>query len=172
MLEVPDRPENRLSDHKERTVRTAQLVEQLHAVVEELEAMHPGRKFPLDGHLVGSIGEAAAEALFDIELVSASSLGHDAIASDGRQVEIKATYGSSGVAVRQTSEIAAQALVVLKLSRSPGVDHEVVFNGLLSTALPAAGKFGSNGQARMGLGRLRNLNQLVRPEERVPRRRP
>ena len=134
--------------------------------------MHPGRKFPLDGHLVGSIGEAAAEALFDIVLVPASSTGHDAIAADGRQVEIKATYGSSGVAMRQTSHSAAAALIVLKLSRSPGIQHEVVFNGPLVTAFQAAGSFGSNGQARMGLSRLRSLNQIVDPEDRVPRRRP
>ena len=54
----------------------------------ELEAMHPGRRFPLDGHLVGSIGEAAAEALFDLTLVAGSSTGHDAVAGDGRKVEI------------------------------------------------------------------------------------
>ncbi len=107
--------------------------------------MHPGRKFPLDGHLVGSIGEVAAEAMFDIELVRASSTGHDAIAGNGRQVEIKATYGASGVAVRQTSHGAAAALIVLKLARTPGVQHEVVFNGPLDTALQAAGSYGSNG---------------------------
>ena len=148
------------------------LVEQLHAVVDELEAMHPGRKFPLDGHLVGSIGEAAAEAIFDIRLVQASSAGHDAISGDGRQVEIKATYGSNGVAIRQTSHGAAAALVVLKLSRQPDVHHDVVFNGPLDTAFQAAGRFGSNGQARMSLGRLRRLDQTVRPEDRVPLRRP
>lgn len=148
------------------------LVEQLHAVVDELEAMHPGRKFPLDGHLVGSIGEAAAEAMFDITLVPASSTGHDAIAGDGRQVEIKATYGSSGVAIRQTSHSAAVALIVLKLSRAPCIQHEVVFNGPLAIAFQAVGSFGSNGQARMGLSRLRSLDQTVRPESRVLRRRP
>ncbi|KRF00615.1 hypothetical protein ASG88_09100 [Nocardioides sp. Soil777] len=172
MFEKPDRPECRLVDHKERTTRTAVLVEQLHAVVEELEAMHPGRKFPLDGHLVGSIGEAAAEAMFDVELVPASSAGHDAIAGDGRQVEIKATYGSSGVAIRQTSHTAAAALIVLKLSRTSGVEHEVVFNGPLATAFQAAGTFGTNGQARMGLSRLRVLDQTIRLKDRVPRRRP
>lgn len=134
--------------------------------------MHPGRKFPLDGHLVGSIGEAAAEAMFDIVLAPASSAGHDAIAWDGRQVEIKATYGSSGVAIRQTSHRAAAALIVLRLSRTPGVQHEVVFNGPLTVALEAAGNFGSNGQARMGLSRLRSLNQTVRPEDRVAPRSP
>lgn len=165
-------PESRLVDHNDRTARTALLVEQLHAVVTELEAMHPGRKFPLDGHLVGSIGEAAAEAMFDIELVPASTSGHDAIAGDGRQVEIKATYGSSAVAIRQTSNTAASALIVLRLSRVPNVEHEVVFNGPLTLALQAAGTFGSNGQARMGLSRLRSLDLAVRPDDRVPRRTP
>ena len=48
-------------DFGDRSARTAVLVDQLHAIVQLLEDMHPGRKFPLDGHLVGSIGEAAAE---------------------------------------------------------------------------------------------------------------
>jgi len=38
------------------------MVDQLHAVVEELENLHPSRKFPLDRRLVGSLGEAAGEA--------------------------------------------------------------------------------------------------------------
>lgn len=33
-------------DHRARTARTAELVDQLHAIVQELEEMHPGRKFP------------------------------------------------------------------------------------------------------------------------------
>ena len=102
-------------DNRERTARTAVLVAQLHAIVLELEGMHPGRKFPLDGHPVGSIGEAAAEALFGLTLVEPSSTGHDAIAADGRKVEIKATYGTRSVAIRQTSHASASALVVLRL---------------------------------------------------------
>jgi hypothetical protein len=157
-------------DHQSRTARTAELVKQLHAVVEELETMHPGRRFPLDGHLVGSIGEAAAETMFDIDLLPASTAGHDAIAGDGRRVEIKATYGSSGVAVRRTSHGSDVALIVLRLSRTPTTQHEVVFNGPLTTALQVAGNYGSNGQARMSLSRLRALNGAIRPEDRVKRR--
>lgn len=164
--------QRQLIDHLERTARTSVLVKQLHTVVGELDAMHPGREFPLDDHLVGSIGEAAADAMFDIALVPASSTGHDAIAGDGRQVEIKATYGSGGVAIRQTSRGVAATLIVLKLSRTLGVHHDVVFNGPLITALQVARRFGSNGQARMGLSRLRSLDRTVRPEDRVPRRRP
>lgn len=132
--------------------------------------MHPGRKFPLDGHLVGSIGEAAAEALFDLTLVTTSSTGHDALAADGTRVEIKATYGTRGVAIRKTSQGAATALIVLRLSSSPNVEHEVVFNGPLAVALPSAGAIQSNGQARMSLSRLRDLNALVPDNARLPRR--
>jgi hypothetical protein len=136
--------------------------------VTELEEMHPGRKFPLDGHLVGSIGEAAAEALFDLTLVAASSAGHDAIAKDGRKVEIKATYGTRAVAIRKTSHATADALIVLRLSRSPKVRHEVVFNGPLGVASHAAGPTQSNGQAAMSLPRLRLLNETVLPDDRIP----
>jgi len=158
-------------DHRDRSTRTAVLVDQLHAIVKQLEEMHPGRKFPLDGHLVGSIGEAAAEALFDLTLVVTSSTGHDAIARDGRRVEIKATYGTRSVAIRKTSHTAATALIVLRLSRSPGVEHEVVFNGPLAIASQAAGAVQSNGQAQMSLSRLRALNETVSLAERVSRRR-
>ena len=151
-------------DHVDRTARTAVLVDRLHAIVTELEEMHPGRKFPLDGHLVGSIGEAATEALFDLTLVAASSTGHDAIAKDGRRVEIKATYGTRGVAIRKTSHAKADALIVLRLSRFPGVEHEVVFNGPLAVASQAAEAVQSNGQASMSLSRLRALNETVLPD--------
>lgn len=157
-------------NHQDRSERTAVLVAQLLDIVAELEAMHPGRKFPLDGHLVGSIGEAAVEALFDLKLVSASSAGHDAVAADGRKVEIKATYGARGVGIRTTSHAAADSLIVLKLSRSPEIDHEVVFNGPLAIAAGAAGATGSNGQARASLSRLRAPNQSVTPPDRIPPR--
>ena len=32
-------------------------IKELFAITQELEAMYPGRKFTIDGHLVGSIGE-------------------------------------------------------------------------------------------------------------------
>jgi len=118
-------------DHTKRTARTAELVDRLHEIVTELEAMHPGRKFPLDGHLVGSIGKAAAEAMFEIRLRPASTAGHDALTEDGRAVEIKATYGNRSVGLRYTSHDAAALLIALRLSRVPDEPHEVVYNGRL-----------------------------------------
>ena len=162
-----------VQEHVARTARTAELIEQLLAVVQELEDMHPGRKFPLDGHLVGSIGEAAAEAMLAIKLATASTAGYDAVADDGREVEIKATFGTQGVAIRSTAGLhAGVALIVLRLSKSSSAEHEVVYNGPLAHARPAVGATRSNGQAIMRLIRLRELNQSVPEEQRVPRRDP
>ena len=159
-----------MQNNRERSARTAELVAQLHSIVHELEQMHPGRKFPMDGHIVGSIGEAAAEAAFDLDLVGTGATGHDAIAGDGRRVEIKATYGNTGVSIRQTSQTSADALIVLKLSDTPDTEHEVVFNGPLSVAMSAAGAPQSNGQSKMSLSRLRVLDATVPPHGRVPTR--
>lgn len=162
-----------VNKHGARSARTAELVQQLLAVVKELEGMHPGRKFPLDGHLVGSIGEAAAEAMFAITLAAASTAGFDAVADDGRKVEIKATFGAESVAIRPTSgKHAGSALIVLRLSKLPGSAHEVVYNGPLADALQVVGVTRSNGQAELRLARLRVLNESVPDEERVPRRDP
>ncbi|MGC3993309.1 MAG: hypothetical protein QM779_04140 [Propionicimonas sp.] len=164
-------PESTVFDPAGRTARTGELITQLLAVVAELEQMHPGRKFPLDGHLVGSLGEAAAEALFELTLVTASSAGHDAVTAQGRKVEIKATFGSDGVAVRPTSSLHEDAaLIVLRLSKMPATPHEVVYNGPMAHALAAASTMKSNGQATMRLSRLRQLNRDVSDEQRVPRR--
>ena len=108
--------------------------------------------------------------LFCLDLVPASTAGHDAIALDGRRVEIKATYGISGVGIRQTSHAACDALIVLKLSSNPQVAHEVVYNGPFSIAVKAAGKSQSNGQARVALSRLRALDRTVNAADRVARR--
>ncbi len=78
---------------------TSALLADLHRVVEALELLHPGRKFTADGHLVGSLGEVAAVAMFDLTSHNASNKGCDAIAADGRTVDIKATYATKGAGV-------------------------------------------------------------------------
>lgn len=157
-------------DHRHRTEKTAVLVDELHRIVTQLEEMHPGRKFPLDGHLVGSIGEAAAEAMFNITLVPSSTAGHDAKTDGDKAVEIKATYQNKGVAIRPTSDGKADFLLVLRLSRLPGVEHEVVYNGPMQSVLAFAGPVQSNGQRRVSLSRLRTLDASVASINRVSRR--
>jgi hypothetical protein len=158
-------------DWRGRTECTLALVEQLVDVVNTIEELHPGRKFTLDGHLVGSIGEAAAEALFAITLATASTAGYDAVAEDGRRVEIKATFGTGSVAVRPTSGAHADAaLIVLRLSKVKGLAHEIVYNGPISDVIHGVVPSKSNGQASIRLSRLRKLDLSVPDTLRVPRR--
>jgi hypothetical protein len=57
------------------------LVRRLYEIVGQLESTFTGRKFTLDGHLVGSIGEVMAAHRYGLELLTASTEGHDARAS-------------------------------------------------------------------------------------------
>ncbi|WP_414683582.1 DUF6998 domain-containing protein [Mycobacterium marinum] len=122
--------------------------------------------------MVGSLAMTAAEALFDITLMPPSTPGHDAISDDQRAVEIKGTYGTSGIVIRLASHDHASALVVLRLSRNSDEPHEVVYNGPFDVAAAAAGPVGANGQARISLNRLRALNESVADGDRVARRQP
>ena len=67
------------------------LVRSLYELVGQLEALFPERRFTLDGHLVGSIGEALAAHQYGLELL-ATAKGHDATAPDNRQVQGQAVH--------------------------------------------------------------------------------
>ena len=83
------------------TTRFPALVGELYRLVAEFEAMFPGRHFTPDGHMVGSLGEAIAAHHYDLELLTASNKGFDAVrrgelvdgtpAPGALQVEIKAS---------------------------------------------------------------------------------
>jgi hypothetical protein len=137
------------------------LLDQLYAASGRLGALFPGRKFTLDGHLVGSVGEVIAAYLFDLDLARASSQGHDAFAPDRRQVEIKLTQGNS-VAIRHEPE----HLVVLQ--RPKGGPICVVYNGPGAPAWNAAGKIQTNGQRPISLKRLAELDRVIGDNARLP----
>ena len=139
------------------------LLDALYAATDRLEVLFPGRKFTLDGHLVGSIGEVIAAYRYDLLLHTASRAGHDAVAQDGRQVEIKATQGTN-VALRSLP----QHLLVLHLAKD-GSSTEV-FNGPGSIVWAACGAMQKNGQRPISLFRLRALMKQVTEEQRLPQR--
>ncbi|MEC9344628.1 MAG: hypothetical protein VYB54_00270 [Pseudomonadota bacterium] len=141
--------------------RVAVLLEELYRASTGLEAIFPDRKFTLDGHLVGSIGEVVAAYMFGLRLNPASTLGHDAIAADGRQVEIKLTQGK-GIAIRHEPE----HLIVLH--RPAGGPVRVVFNGSGAPAWQATGKMQKNGQRPISLTRLRTVDRAVAASDRLP----
>jgi len=146
-------------------IEVAGELEKLYDASARLEAMFPGRKFTLDGHLVGSIGEVVAAYMFDLDLNRASTLGHDAQARDGRPVEIKLTQGDD-VAIRHEPG----HLIVLQRPRGGPV--RVVFNGPGEGAWMACGAKGSNGQRRIRLSTLTKLNATLDDALRLPQVRP
>lgn len=98
------------------------LIQRLNEIVFRLEELFPPRRFTLDGHLLGSIGEAVAAYCYGLELCPASTKGHDAIASEDRRVQIKLTQRSA-VAISHPCD----HLLVLRMARKTG--FEEIYNG-------------------------------------------
>lgn len=146
----------------EATKHVPQLVERLYAIVSELEAHFPGRPFTPDGHLVGSLGEVLGAAFYDLQLLPCSAECHDAVAADGRQVQIKATQGQQ-VAMRSLCD----HLLVLKLNKDGSADE--VYNGPGELAWNATGPMQRNGQRPIRLSTLRKLAGQVPAERRLTR---
>ena len=141
--------------------RVAHYLDDLYTASDGLERTFPGRKFMLDGHLVGSIGEVVAAYIFNLDQNPASTLGHDATAPDGRNVETKLKQGRS-VAIRLEPE----HLIVLH--RPKGGPMRMVFNGPGALAWAAAGKRQKNGQRPISLTRLSQLADGVPVCQRLP----
>ena len=138
------------------------LVKQLYATVNELEQMFPGRHFTPDGHMVGSIGETLVADAYNLELMTASNKGYDAVSSSGQQVEIKATQSKSA-AFRHEPEFA----IVIKIN--PDGTFEEIYNGpgKLVWSQFSEKPLPSNGQYAISLNKLKELNSTVEAAERI-----
>ena len=153
-----------VNDSTAAVTEVPRLVAGLYEIVDELEALFPGRAFTPDGHLVGSLGECLAADAFGLTLNPASTEGYDAVTGDGKKVEIKATQRSS-VALSVVDQVEADRLLVLHLMRDGS--FEVVYNGPASPVWDAAGKAQKNGQRRISLSKLRDLDERVEETQRL-----
>jgi len=70
-------------------------LEGLFAAVSQLQSAYPGKPFTLDGRLVGDIGEVVASLAYKLTLNEGLTKHHDAICDEGRNVQIKTTFGTS-----------------------------------------------------------------------------
>jgi len=129
-----------------------------------LQAEFLNRRFTIDGRLVGDIGEIIAATEFDIELDDVSRAGHDGHTSDGRLVQIKATF-------KESLTFGATPELYLGFKLYPDGNHDVVFNG------PGAVIFNEY-RDRQGIGvkllnfpisRLKELSAKVSDKDRVPK---
>lgn len=139
------------------------IVRQLCRLVADLEEEFEGRRFTLDGHLVGSIGEVLAADRYELELLRTGAATHDARAVDGTLVQIKTTQAKA-IGLRSEPE----HLLVVALDAQGAITE--VYNGPGRLAWGTAGKKQQNGQKAIGLGRLRSLMAQVPLSARLRQR--
>lgn len=143
-------------------VSIAGKIQELYRIAGELEQLFPGRHYTPDGHMIGSIGEALAAVYYQLELLPAGAQVHDAIAGDGRLVQIKAT---------QTGRIALsscpQWLLVIRIHSDGSFSEE--YNGPGRMVWDNCGKMQKTGQRQISLAKLQRLYQAVPLEDRLKR---
>lgn len=139
-------------------------VQKLFQIVDKLEKEFPGRKFTLDGHLVGSLGECFAREKYDLELLPTGTETHDA-KKGSRKIQIKTTQKNS-IGISSEPEF----LIVLKLAGDGS--FEEIYNGggaRVWNSIPQIRKenLPKNGRFSVSLARLRKLEKKVSPEEKI-----
>ncbi len=90
--------------------------------ISHLKCAFPKKEFTIDGRLVGDIGEVIAALEYDVELFDVLRKGHDGKTSDGRLVQVKATFKDS-----LTFRAVPEYYLGLKLYQDG--THEEVYNG-------------------------------------------
>lgn len=137
-------------------------IKQLYKITNELEQTYPGRKFTVDGHLVGSIGEVIVAEHYGLSLLPNSTKTHDAVSKEGKQVQIKATQ-VKGIAISSEPDY----LIVIRIL--PDGSWEEIYNGPGKAAWDNAGKMQKNGQRPISLSKLRNLMGSVDINDKIVR---
>ena len=133
------------------------IISKLYALVDELERLFPERRFTLDGHLVGSIGEVVAKHFYHLELMPMPNESSDARTQDGtgRLVQIKLTAGET-ISLAD-SESHPDLLIALRVNRALGFSE--VYNGPYPSALLASKKASKRRVRTLSVRQLR-LEQL------------
>jgi len=142
-------------------------VNQMLQIVEQLQSAYPKKRFTLDGRLVGDLGEILVEGAYDVGLNKGLQKHHDAITSDGRRVQIKATMQNS---LTFPGDHVPDYYLGIKI-HSDGTFTEV-FNGPGSVAWEAVKnrKPTKTNLHSISINTLARLNEIVQAKDRIPRR--
>ena len=130
--------------------RIPEKIKELFAVTRELEALYPGRKFTVDGHLIGSIGEVLVADKFNLTLLPNSTETHDATDGEGRLYQIKATQ-KDRIALSSEPEY----LIFIKIFSDGKWD--IIYNGTGKLVWENAGKMQKNGQRPITLSKIKRI---------------
>jgi hypothetical protein len=127
-------------------------VKELFTITNELESLYPGRKFTIDGHTIGSIGEVLVAEKYNLELLKPGYETYDAKDKNGNLYQIKATQID-----RISLSSCPQNLIVIKFY-SDG-NWEIVYNGDGKLIWDNAGKMQKNGQKQITLSKIEKLQE-------------
>ena len=143
----------------------SEALESIFSGIKRLAADFPDRKFTIDGRLVGDIGEVIAALHYDIILDKVARPKHDACCSDGRNVQIKATFKDS-----LTFGSVPDYYLGLKLYTNG--DSEEIFNGPGDLIFKHYPKLKGIGVKLLSfpIKQLQQLSQPVPDRERIPKR--
>lgn len=137
-------------------------IQKLFEITRNLEREFPGRKFTIDGHLVGSIGEVIVAENYGLELLPNSTQTHDARSKDGRLVQIKATQ-INRISISSKPEY----MIVIQLF--PDGTWTEIYNGKGKLVWDNAGKMQKNGQRPISVSKLKTLMQYVNENDKIKR---
>lgn len=140
--------------------KVAQKIKALYDISRDLESLFPGRHYTPDGHMIGSVGEALAASHYGLVLFPAGTETHDARARDGRLVQIKTTQVNC---VSLSSE--PEFLLVLKIH--PDGTFSEIYNGPGALVWEHCGKMQKNGQRKISLKKLQELQEEITACERL-----
>ena len=135
-------------------------LQQLFQIVEQLETEYAdyNRKFTIDGHLIGSIGEVLVAEAFDLKLKDTGTPMIDAVTKDGtnRTVQIKATQiDRVSFSSKHENEDVPDQVIVISIDKTG--NWKVEFNGPGKLIYENLGKPQKNGQSQISLTKLRRL---------------
>ena len=139
-------------------------IQNLITIVAELERDFPDRHFPLDGHLIGSIGEVMAAYYYGIELNISSSKIHDGKV-DSRNVQIKITQQDT-ILISHKPDY----LIALYLNKN-GTIYEI-YNGPGELPWESASKPDSHNYRHMRVNKLLKLDENVAEPDRIVQKHP
>jgi hypothetical protein len=135
------------------------------AGIRVLKEFHPSRTFPIDGRLVGDIGEVVAERDFQVTLAPCGQKGYDALFR-GKKVQVKATFGKS-ITCGETTDL------YLGLKLYEDGSYDVVYNGPSDRIRKHYGHRKGFGKSLLSfpVGVMNRLSAGIDNRERVTRRR-
>lgn len=146
-------------------------LDNLFQTVDQLEKDYAkyGRKFTIDGHLIGSIGEVLAAEAYDLELADSSMPVFDAWTKTEppKTVQIKATQiDRVSFSSKRKNDTVPDYVIVIKIFHSG--DLEPIYNGPGKLIYDNLGKSQKNGQSQISLAKLRRLMVGVTEEKQLP----